>query len=380
MNAEYKDLTAEELAKTLFQYTAKIAEERNPKELIMLMNDLGKEILVSDRCTLWLVDDAHQESYSYVAHGVDKLRMPLDKGIVGECIVKDKPIIMNDPYNHPSFNKEMDQINHYKTASILVVPIHRNDGSVMGVYQAINKFKGEGCFSDRDVERLVMTATFSSKSLESAVLYEEVEETQKELVYILGEAGESRSKETGNHVKRVGEFSYVLAKAYGLNAEECDLVRLGAPLHDLGKVAIPDAILNKPGRLTEEEFDVMKTHAEIGYHILNKSQRRILNAAAIMAYEHQEKYNGRGYPRGLVGEEIHVYGRICAIADVFDALSHDRVYKKAWPMDKVLNLFQEEKGEHFDPVMTDLMFANIDEFIRIKEEYSDIFDKDEMNG
>lgn len=374
MSNQLDELSSEDLAKTLFRYTAKIAEERNLTDLIILMNDLGREILVSDRCTLWLIDEAHQESYSYVAHGVDKLRMPLTKGIVGECIEQSAPIIIDDPYSYPGFNQAMDEQTGYKTQSILVVPIYRNDGHIMGVYQAVNKLAGSGKFSQQDVERLVMTATFSGKSLESAVLYEEVEETQKELVYILGEAGESRSKETGNHVKRVGEFSYVLAKAYGLDEEECDLVRLGAPLHDLGKVAIPDAILNKPGRLTEEEFDIMKTHASIGFNILNKSQRRILHAAAIMAHEHQEKYNGRGYPRGLAGDDIHIYGRICAIADVFDALSHDRCYKKAWPMDKVKSLFQEERGEHFDPHLVDLMFDNMDEFIRIKEEYSDEFE------
>tara|TARA_B110000483_G_scaffold204394_1_gene247366 strand:+ start:2232 stop:3251 length:1020 start_codon:yes stop_codon:yes gene_type:complete len=338
------------------------------------MNDLGRDILVSDRCTLWLIDDVHNETYTHVGHGIDALRMTQDKGIVGECIQGKRPIIINNVYDDERFNKEMDLKTGYKTESILAVPIYRNDGHVMGVYQAINKLAGDKMFTNQDIERLIMTATFSSKSIESAVLYEEVEETQKELVYILGEAGESRSKETGNHVRRVGEFSYVLAKAYGLNEEECQLIRLGAPLHDLGKVAIPDAILNKPGKLTEEEFEIMKDHAVIGYNILNKSQRRILQAAAIMAYEHQEKYNGRGYPRGLKGEEIHIYGRICAIADVFDALSHDRCYKKAWPFDKVVSLFIEERGEHFDPHIVDLMLENIDEFKRIKDEYADKFD------
>jgi response regulator RpfG family c-di-GMP phosphodiesterase len=224
------------------------------------------------------------------------------------------------------------------------------------------------------VQRLQLIATFSSKSLESALLYKEIEYTQMELVYMLGEAGESRSKETGNHVKRVGEYSYILAKALGLSADESELIRLAAPLHDLGKVGIPDAILNKPGRLTSDEFEIMKTHAELGYNILIKSKRRILKAAAIQAYEHQEKYNGTGYPRGLKGKEIHLHGRICAVADVFDALSNDRCYKKAWPMDKVLNLFEEERGKHFDPELVDLLFNNLDKFKKVMVELADKFD------
>jgi response regulator RpfG family c-di-GMP phosphodiesterase len=365
-------LTSDELLHSLLEYTTKIAEERELDKLLVLMNDLGKEILVCDRCTLWLVEQ--DEVWTKVAHGLEELRMPKSRGLVGECVTSGLSLIVNDPYNDPRFNQEVDQITGYQTDSILVLPLFKNDGTLLGVYQAINKsIKGEG-FTKNDVQRLQLIATFSSKSLESALLYKEIEHTQMELVYMLGEAGESRSKETGNHVKRVGEYSYILAKALGLSAEESELIRLAAPLHDLGKVGIPDAILNKPGRLTFEEFEIMKTHAELGYNILNKSKRRILKAAAIQAYEHQEKYNGTGYPRGLKGKEIHLHGRICAVADVFDALSNDRCYKKAWPMDKVLNLFEEERGEHFDPELVDLLFNNLDKFKKVMVELADKFD------
>jgi HD-GYP domain-containing protein (c-di-GMP phosphodiesterase class II) len=138
-------------------------------------------------------------------------------------------------------------------------------------------------------------------------------------------------------------------------------------MHDVGKIGIPDAILNKPGKFTDEEFEVMKSHAELGYKMLKHSSKSILKAAAIVAYEHHEKWDGSGYPRGLKGEEIHIYGRITAIADVFDALGSDRVYKKAWPLKKILNLFEEEKGKHFDPILTELFLDNLEHFLAAKE-------------
>ncbi len=201
----------------------------------------------------------------------------------------------------------------------------------------------------------------------------EIEETQKEIIFTMGAIGESRSKETGNHVKRVAEYSYLLAKLYGLSEEESTLIKEASPMHDIGKVAIPDSILKKPGKLTDEEFKVMKTHSKLGYEMLKHSQRSILKAASIIAYEHHEKYNGTGYPRGLKGEEIHIYGAITAIADVFDALGSDRCYKKAWDDEKIINLFIEETGEHFHPVLANLFLKNFKNFVKIREKFRDCY-------
>ena len=210
------------------------------------------------------------------------------------------------------------------------------------------------------------------KLLEVEALSQEIEDTQKEVVFTMGAIGESRSKETGNHVKRVAEYSKILALAYGLAEEEAELLKQASPMHDIGKVAIPDAILNKPGKLTNEEFDHMKRHAELGYEMLKHSDRELLKAAATVANEHHEKWNGRGYPQGTSGEEIHIYGRITAVADVFDALGSDRVYKKAWNDENIFKLFKEERGEHFDPKLVDLFFENIDEILGIRETHREI--------
>ena len=197
----------------------------------------------------------------------------------------------------------------------------------------------------------------------------EIIATQKEVISTMGAIGETRSKETGDHVKRVAEYSKLLALKHGLPLKEAEEVKMASPMHDIGKVGIPDNILNKPGKLTEEEFEIMKTHAQLGYEMLKGSNQDLLKTAAIIAVEHHEKWDGSGYPRGSRGEEIHIYGRITAIADVFDALGHDRVYKKAWPMENILDLFKEGRGKHFDPNLVDLFFDNLDEFLAVKESF-----------
>jgi PAS domain S-box-containing protein len=175
-------------------------------------------------------------------------------------------------------------------------------------------------------------------------LHEELEATQREIVYKMGEIGETRSKETGNHVKRVAEYSKLLAELCGLSSKEADILFTASPMHDIGKVGIPDAILNKPGRLDEHEWKIMKTHSIIGYNILKNSKREVLKAAAIVAREHHEKWDGSGYPRKLKGEKIHIFGRITAIADVFDALGSDRCYKKRGKMKRFSNCLLKKRG------------------------------------
>lgn len=200
---------------------------------------------------------------------------------------------------------------------------------------------------------------------------EEIINTQKELIFRMGEVGETRSKETGNHVKRVAEYSKHLALLSGLGVDEAELLKMASPMHDIGKVAIPDHVLLKPGKLNAEEWEIMKTHATIGFELLRYSDWPILQTASIVAGQHHEKWDGSGYPEGLAGDAIHIYGRITAIADVFDALGSERVYKKAWPLDKILTLMEEQKGHHFDPQLVDLFCKNLDIFLQIRDEFRD---------
>lgn len=197
---------------------------------------------------------------------------------------------------------------------------------------------------------------------ENIQLQSEVEDTQREIVYRLGEAVEQRSSETGNHVKRVAHISCKLASLYGLSDVESEILKHAAPLHDVGKIGIPDTIIHKPEGLNSDEWDLMKSHSDKGHQILKNSRRSIINAGAIIARDHHEKWDGTGYPRGIEGEKIHIYGRIVALADVYDSLRHNRCYKEAWDLDKTLNEIQKQKGLHFEPKLVDLLTSNIQFF------------------
>ncbi len=202
-------------------------------------------------------------------------------------------------------------------------------------------------------------------------LTREIEETQREVVFTMGAIGETRSRETGNHVKRVAEYSYLFAVKYGLCEEDARQLKEASPMHDIGKVGIPDSILHKQGKLTDDEWTIMKTHAQLGYDMLKASDRPILKTAATVALTHHEKFDGSGYPAGMTGEEIPIEGRIVAISDVFDALGNKRCYKNPWEDRDIFDLITSERGKHFDPTLVDLFFNHIDEFLCIRDQLKD---------
>lgn len=359
---------SERVLELLFSYMPRIASERKMDGLLVLMADLGRSLVQADRCSLWLIDSETNELWTKVAHGVDQLRIPIGAGFVGYSVKSGENLLVEDAYKDLRFDRRSDERTHYRTTSVMTVPLREGSGKVMGVYQAINK-KGESAvFSKQDLERLVLTAVYSAKTIESARLTEELqkskeelEATQEELIHILGDISESRSHETGDHIRRVAEISYKLALYYGLPQAEANKIRLAAPMHDLGKVSIPDAVLNKPGRFTDEEFAKMKSHASEGEQILMQSKRELLRFAATLAGSHHERWDGKGYPRGLKGEEIPLAGRICAVADVLDALASPRCYKPAWPEEKVREEFVKQRGAQFQPELVDVLLEHWDE-------------------
>jgi len=374
-----EDVNPEEMLKIIFNYVAKIANERYLDNVLLLMANMGREMIVADRCSVWLVDRVKNELYTTVAHGVSGIRIPLNAGLVGHSISTGEPIFIDDAYENEEFKDVLvsgalavDKKTGYHSKSMMVVPFRNNDGIIIGAYQAVNKMTSSQVFSNKDLNNLHLAASYAGKSLESVQLLNEIEETQREIIFTMGMIGESRSKETGNHVKRVAEYSYLIAKGLGMSQDECDLIKMASPMHDIGKVAIPDAVLKKPGKLTDEEFTIMKSHTDIGFSLLKNSTRIILKSASILAYQHHEKWNGKGYPQGLKGDEIHIYGQITAIADVFDALGSERVYKPAWELDRILNLFREERGQHFNPKIVNTFMDQLPKIIHIRDNYSDI--------
>ncbi|MEA2179439.1 MAG: cyclic di-GMP phosphodiesterase [Solirubrobacteraceae bacterium] len=191
---------------------------------------------------------------------------------------------------------------------------------------------------------------------------------QEETIHRLALAAEFRDDETSRHIERMSRYCAILGERVGLSADETELLRMASKMHDIGKLGIPDAILRKPGPLTPEEFEVMKAHAEIGHQILHGSESQLASTAAMLAWTHHEKLDGSGYPRGLQGDEIPVEGRIAAIADVFDALTTDRVYRKAFPLREAVSIMRDGRGTHFDSALLDLFLNSLDAVLATRDD------------
>jgi putative two-component system response regulator len=201
-------------------------------------------------------------------------------------------------------------------------------------------------------------------------LNQEIIATQHDVIVMLGSICEGHSAETAIHIKRMTAYCYFLAQLCGMDNETTLLIKEAAPMHDIGKIAIPTAILDKPGALTAEEWQIMKTHTTLGHQMLQSSNRPLFKMAATIALEHHEKWDGSGYPQGLKGEQIHIAGRLSAIADVFDALDNSRCYKNSWPLENTLALLKEQSGQHFDPALIEILFAHLDDFLLVRAEFA----------
>ena len=213
-----------------------------------------------------------------------------------------------------------------------------------------------------------------TKELRQAL--EEAERSKKKLLQVhldtikrLGIAAEFRDEDTGAHVSRIGGYCELIARGLNLADEDVNIIKLASPMHDIGKIGVPDSILLKPGKLTAEEWEIMKKHTIIGAQILDNSDSPLLHAGKIIALSHHEKWDGHGYPYGLKGERIPLSGRICAIADVFDALTSKRPYKEAYPIDEALKIIKEGRGTHFDPLILNIFFQNLGEILAVRSTY-----------
>ncbi|WP_426360256.1 response regulator [Pseudocolwellia sp. HL-MZ19] len=200
---------------------------------------------------------------------------------------------------------------------------------------------------------------------------DELRITRLQIIQRLGKAAEYKDNETGMHVMRMSYYSQVIALAYGLTKNQAENILNAAPMHDIGKIGIPDNIILKPGKLTDEEFAIMKTHPQIGAEILGDTNSELLCLAKSISLTHHEKWDGTGYPNQLKGEEIPISGRIIALADVFDALTSKRPYKEAWSVEKTMEHIRSQKGKHFDPDLVDVLEEELDKILEIKNTWVD---------
>ncbi len=303
------------------------------------------------------------------------------KSISGYVALMKEPLVIDDAYaingEYPFlFNRQYDDLTDYRTKSILTVPLYTNFGKVVGVMQIINAKDKNGeviSFTESDKIFVSFFATSASVAIEKAKM-------TREMILRMIKMAELRDpKETGTHVNRVGAYSVEIyqqwAKSRGVSDEEIyktkDILRISSMLHDVGKIAIPDAILKKTGKLDDAEYSIMKTHTFAGADLFKNNFSHMDEMSYDVAFSHHERWDGKGYPNGLRGEDIPVGGRIVAIADVYDALISKRAYKESWDESEVIDYLRENAGSQFDPDMIDAFLSIYDIIKAIREKYKD---------
>jgi GAF domain-containing protein len=299
------------------------------------------------------------------------------KSIAGFVAKTGQVLNLEDVYDIPAdreygFLKDFDERNEYRSKSTLHVPLLDPGGHVIGVLGLFNRLDRGGKILPfrREDERLIMAlASQAAVAVKNARLTREIRDAHLDTIFRLSVAAEYRDLDTAGHIRRISDHSALLGARAGLSETEVDLLRYTSPMHDVGKIGVPDAILLKPGKLTPEERAIMEQHTVIGAKILGNSDAVILKASEVVALSHHEKWNGSGYPEGIEGDTIPFVGRVVAIADVFDALSSPRCYKPAFPEEKVLSIMNEGRGTHFDPDLLDTFFDNLDAHRDIRERY-----------
>lgn len=347
-------LSADEKLNLLVEFGARISSELRLDKLLDIIAQQITRMLDVGRCTIYLKDAERNELWSKIAQGRGlehtEIRVPLDANTVTAIVARTgETVNLPNAYEDERFSMAVDMVTDFRTHTLLAVPLKNNSGKVLGVFQVANKADGSP-FDKKDEGILLLLATLAASSIEIAKLYQDVHVAQLETIYRLAVTAEYRDQQdTRAHLKNISIISYLLALALGMNKKEAELIKNASPLHDIGKVALADNILLKPGRLTPEEFEIMKSHTVYGGRILEGAHSKVLQVAHKMSLYHHEKWNGAGYPKGLKGEDIPLEARIITVADVFDALCVSRVYKKAWKTDDAYLYILGESGKAFDP-------------------------------
>lgn len=358
-------------------------------ELLRVIAEETKNAIQADRCTVFLWDKDTDELWSKVALGLDssqEIRFPADKGLAGYVVKTGETVNIVDAYNDPRFNPEVDTKTGYRTKTILCMPIMNNNREIIGAFQVINKI--DGIFTKNDEDLLIAIGGSASIALENAQLFDQQLQLYREqkllfesFIDTLATSIDARDKITAGHSTRVKLYSILLADALGMNAKDKSLLEKAAILHDIGKIGIRDSVLQKDGKLTDEEYKHIQEHVRITHNILNKIYMspdfRIITE---MACSHHEKWDGTGYYRHLKGEEITLGGRILAVADVFDAITSKRHYRDKMPIANVLDILMKGAGSHFDKNLVDVfMSISTDKIVKVflSESHGKIEPKDE---
>ncbi len=368
--AEFEAAAALRLSQRLIQVGIALSSETDLRRLLELIVAQARELAGCDGASLFIREGEELRFFVVKRNEeLQDLRLPLSpSSIVGYVVLTGESLNLPDVYQLPpdlpyAFNPQVDRQTGYRTRSLLTVPLRDPSGTILGALQLLNRLRPDRPadlapdqvadwsqpFSELEVRVTEALASQAAVAYQNVRLREELKAAHLETIFCLAQAAEYRDQDTAFHLKRMSHYSRIIAKELGLSSHEQELIFYASPLHDVGKIGIPDAILQKPGPLTPEERQIMKRHPEIGYEILSKSDSELMQKSALIALTHHEKFDGSGYPRGLKGEGIPLEGRIVALADVFDALASRRPYKEAWDLDEIFRFVESQSGSHFDP-------------------------------
>ena len=337
----------------LVEFGWRVSHETNLDALLELTAKQVTNILGTKRCFIFIKDEEAGELWSKTVRGkgleYTEIHLPL-KGpsIAAQVCQSGHTINLPDAYADKRFSKEVDLVTGFKTNSLLAVPLKNKENVTIGVLQVSNKIDATP-FSKKDEGLLKLMANLAAGKIEIAKLYE-VKLSNLETIYRLAITAEYRDQaDTKQHIENIEQISYLIARGLGLEESRAQTIKHASALHDIGKIAIPDNILLKPGKLSPEEFEIMKRHTVYGGKILGGAQSSLLKIAHKMSLYHHERFDGTGYPEGLKGEEIPLEARIVAVADVFDALCMKRCYKKPWDIMKAYQFIIDQSEKAFDP-------------------------------
>ena len=267
-------------------------------------------------------------------------------------------------------HRDFDAATGYQAVSILAIPLKCPDGEVVGVLQLINRLNDVGTvvpFAGAEDQAIMSLASMAAVSIQNALLADRLKQAHLDTVIHLSVVAEFRDRNTVRHIERISRISTLIAQGMGLATEQVEIIQYASPMHDIGKIGIPDSILLKPGPLTDEERKIVETHTIMGAEILSNATSELISMARDIALSHHERWDGTGYPHCLKGASISLPGRIVCLADVFDALISERCYKEAYPIEKVLEIIQDEKGKHFDPNVTEAFLGVLDKVLATYE-------------
>jgi len=384
-----EDAKAKEVLEKLINAVINLESERELSLFLDKLLTYARDIVGASAGSLYLIDAEAKVLQIEVCQNDEidinsffettltkKSGIPLsNKSIAGYSAISGEVVHVPDvahineklPY---SFSSKIDKGSGFISKSILSVPIRHPAEGVIGVLELFNP--PTGTFESWNIGILRNFAVLAAVTLSNIRLYDSLKSSYLETIFKLGVASEFKDGDTYNHIHRIGYMTRIIAHHMGLSLEEQDILFHASSMHDIGKIGIPDSILKKGDDLSEEEWVIMQQHPEMGAKMLGDTDSEILQVSEKIALCHHERWDGSGYPKGLAGDQIPKSAQIVAIADVFDALVHQRVYKPAWKVQEALDYIKSKRGEHFSPQVVDAFFKGVEEILAVQKSFGEL--------